>query len=187
MNIITNNCLGGHIYKDVLNEEYKNPFIWCFLDPYFDFIQNYQNIDFKNYRIEKIDNKLDKFKIIIEDKYELKFVHYSFDANCDIPIINGREVRYNKIWEYVVEKYEERLKRMDKNDEVIFMFYGNELSENEFNILKEKSKTNRVFVFNNKFISTNKNLKCFSINEKWCDPQYVVNEYKYIIKEELIK
>ena len=41
MNIITNNCLGGHIYRDVLKTEYQNPFIWCFLEPYFDFIKEY--------------------------------------------------------------------------------------------------------------------------------------------------
>lgn len=138
-NIITNNCLGGHIYRDVLKTEYKNPFIWCFLEPYFDFIQNYPNINLFNYKLEKIDKKLGRFKIVIDNKYELKFWHYYFDKNAKTLIIDGRNVRYNKIWEYIVQKYEERTKRMlNKKEEPIFII-GSSNSGQQFT-QKEQEK-----------------------------------------------
>jgi len=47
MNIISNNCLGGFIYKDFLQIKYENPFIFSLMD-YDDFLyllENYETID----------------------------------------------------------------------------------------------------------------------------------------------
>jgi len=184
MNIITNNCLGGYIYRDVLRTQYENPFVWCFIEPYFDFIQDYPNIDFKNYELKRIEtDSLKRFKIVINEKYELKFWHYWFDKNATVPVVCDSDVKYNKIWEYVVTKYEERLKRMNTSEQPIFMFYGNELSQKSFEILKKKSLTNKVLVFNNNFSYENTNMKCFPIDEKWKDPKYVVKKYHKEIKD----
>ena len=183
MNIITNNCLGGHIYRDVLKIQYKNPFIWCFIEPFFVFIKDYSNINFRNYRLEKLNGKLERFKIVIEDKYELKFWHYWFDKNCEILTIKDRDVYYNKIWEYIVEKYEERLSRMNPDDIRVFAYYNNDLTLEQFEVLKNLSKNNKVLVFNNKFNFENPNMKCFTIDENWVEPKCVIDTYSKQIQE----
>lgn len=184
MNIITNNCLGGHIYRDVLKTEYQNPFIWCFLEPYFDFIKEYPNINLKNYEIKKIEeNSLKRFKLVIDNKYELKFWHYWFDEKSEKPIISDRNVKYNKIWEYIVEKYETRLKRINENDEICFAYYSNELNTAQFSVLKSLSKNHKVLIFNNKFNYNDKNIRCFSIDENWKEPKFVTEKYKMEIKD----
>ena len=55
MNIITNNCLGGFIYRDILKTEYQNPFIWTGIEieKFIDFVDNFDKIDFTNVMIEK--------------------------------------------------------------------------------------------------------------------------------------
>ena len=79
MNIITSNCLGGFIYRDILNQEYQNPFIWTkFLnnEMFIDFVDNFKNINFDNVMIEKEgDGLTNNFITVIDDKYFLKNRH----------------------------------------------------------------------------------------------------------------
>lgn len=128
MNIISNNCLGGFFYKNN-NIQYTNPFIWSAIlaDSMYYLIKNWKNINFNNYIIEKSEfnntqNKLDIFKLIIDNNIIAHYTHFHFNSTDNKPRIKGFDVFYNKIWEYVINKYENRLKRM--NEEPIFIILG---------------------------------------------------------------
>lgn len=140
MNIITSNCLGGFIYRDVLNQEYQNPFIWTkFLnnEMFIDFVDNFKNINFDNVMIEKEgDGLTNNFITVIDDKYFLKNSHIYFSILDSVPRIDNRvycNTYYNRPWEYILEKYEKRLKRMTMENIVICLY---ELTFTEEQILK---------------------------------------------------
>lgn len=118
MNLISNTCVGACLYK-CLNMNYGNPFCWNFIDfnSMYYLIENFENINFLDFTLIK-DAKWN-FSIIIENKIKIQYVHYKFDKNATKIKIVKADVFYNKIWEYIVEKYKERLKRM--NEKPIFI------------------------------------------------------------------
>ena len=126
MNIISNNCTGGFIYKKLLKTEYENPFIWCrlFNDEFLYLMQNYDNINFHNYEIGKHSNKLvnltNPFYIKIDDKISINYTHYYFDINANKPAIIKTDFFYCKIWETILKNYEKRLLRMEGKPVFIF-------------------------------------------------------------------
>lgn len=115
-NLISQNCLNGGLYH-FLNEKYGNPFMWVVIDfnSMLYMIQNWDNIDFENYELVKDDKW--NFSIIIEDKIKIQYVHYKQNPNFTIPQKTGPgDICYYKIWEFIVQKYEERLKRMKEQN-----------------------------------------------------------------------
>ena len=119
MNIITNNCLGGFLYRDILKQQYANPFIWTSIDikSYNTMFINYYNINFNNYIIKTENNTKDSFyHIIIDNNYDIRFGHILFSNSDNIPrlVNNGfsGDIYYNKPWEYINNNYLKRLKRM---------------------------------------------------------------------------
>lgn len=185
MNIITNNCLGGHIYKDLLKTEYKNPFIWTLFEPddYIDFIDNFDNINFENYEIDKVGEGLsNNFQIVIEGKYHIKCIHHHFDVNADKPFIKGTDVYYNRIWEYINEKYLKRLERMKKEKNTIFIYYEPNLECNKITLLTEIAKKHKCLAFTNKLEST-KELKVYPIDKSWKAPPPLIQHYNKEILE----
>lgn len=135
MNLICNSCLGARLYQ--LNKlEYKNPFMWNIItaNDMITLIKNYKNINFNNYELMKSDyysrtefyrnqfkNELKRslfiFKIRIDNQIDLHYVHYRFNAKESKTVIKDVNVESNKIWEYVVEKYISRVKRMLSDNE----------------------------------------------------------------------
>lgn len=187
MNIITNNCLGGFIYKDILKEEYQNPFIWTLFDPdeYIDFIDNFDTINFDNYELIKEGNGLsNNFQLLIDCKYHLKFIHYNFEASADTPYIKGVDVYYNRIWEYIVEKYITRLKRMKAQKTTVFIYYEPNLKCSKLSLLPEiiQNHNYKCIAFTNKLKSTDK-LKVYPIEKTWNSPPPVVQTYRKEILE----
>lgn len=123
MNIISNNCLNGYLYRDCLKEEFGNPFIWTVIDfnSMLYLIKNWNTINFKNYELVKDESW--NFSIIIDNKVKVQYVHYKFNKNVEFRDKTGpgTDVESNKIWEYIIQKYEERLARMiKKNEKPIF-------------------------------------------------------------------
>lgn len=158
MNIITSNCLGGFIYRDVLNQEYQNPFIWTKFEnnnEFIDFVDNFENIDFENVMIEKIGNELsNNFITVIDDTYTLKNRHIYFSINDNIPRIDNRmfcNTYYNRPWEYILEKYEKRLKRMSKKNIAICLYeltFTNEQIYKLINVCKKHNYKCLIFAQN---------------------------------------
>ena len=123
--IICNDCCGAWIYKYVLKETYSTPFIWSRIhyDEFFELIKNFDKILFNEFILEKDDDELKTFNINVSNIH-LHYIHYIFDSNCNELQKKNGEVRYNKIWEYVVDKYTERLDKMLTNTEKpIFIFH----------------------------------------------------------------
>ena len=130
MNIISNCCLGGFVYKDVIEHQFSNPFIWAWLnkEDMVYLVQNYDKINFKNYELSTYNNLPLKdevcFQMNIDDKIKIIYSHYQFIKNKDTLEIDRKRnmVYHNRIWEYVVAKYNERLERMfSENKKPVFL------------------------------------------------------------------
>lgn len=171
MNIITNNCLGGFIYRDILKEEYKNPFIWTSINhlDLIDLIENFDTINFVNIMIDRDGKELgNNFITIIDDKYKIYNHHVWFSAKDNEPRIEGNNVFYNKPWEYIVEKYEKRLKRMPKKIDVIAM-YWHEAPKEYIKLLIQTCKKH--------------NIRCLIITDKIDNDEYAKIIPFYTTKE----
>ena len=118
MNIISNNCLAGYLYQQ-LKIPYSNPFIWTSIygDSLETLVFNFDKINFSNYEICKDKNW--NFWFNVDDKIRIDFTHHKFDANANKCYKKGSNLFYNKIWEYIVDKYDTRLCRM--NEEPVFV------------------------------------------------------------------
>ena len=121
MILISHNCLSGHLYH-FIGQKYSCPFIWTVIDfnSMKTLITDWDKINFDNFILEKDDKW--NFRIIIDNKVKIQYVHYKFDQRFNTPVKLGPgDICYNKIWEYIVSKYEERVKRMKtENTKPIF-------------------------------------------------------------------
>ena len=175
MNIISNTCLGGYIYKNLLNEEYKNPFIWTLFEnpnDYIDLIKNWKSVNFDNFELTKKGKELkNNFQIIIDEKYPVSYVHVFFDKNENktkfyewMPRIVGENIYTSKPWEYIVEKYISRLERMKKENKTIFFYSDSNLDCSKLKELPQifmENKFNGIIFTYDKTIKSNKFTKVF--------------------------
>lgn len=123
MNIICNSCVGGHLYKRCLNKPFSTPFIWNLID--FDsmlyMVKNFHTINWLDYELVKDDKW--NFSIIVEGNAKIQYIHYKFDPKATTLYRKGVDVYYCSIWEYIVNRYEDRVARMVSNvDQPIFIF-----------------------------------------------------------------
>lgn len=111
MNVISHNCVGGRIYQQ-LNRENGNPFVWVMITPddFWYLYNNYDNIDFTSVSVLNYNPCVE---LIIDGRVKVLFPHYNYDKNCDTPTKKTNiDIFYNKISDYVLEKYRVRLERM---------------------------------------------------------------------------
>ena len=146
-NIIANNCTGSRLYQQ-MGKQYGNPFMWCVINPE-DFLylyNHYYEIDYWNYELVK---KNGEYQIIIDGKITVQYVHYKYGENDTVPTKknNDMDIYYDKIEQYIVEKYENRLKRM---------------IQPPFFIISD-----REYLFNKKCIFSNDDLKYY-LNKDNC-------------------
>lgn len=190
MNIITNNCLGGFIYRDILKCEYQNPFIWTGIEikQFIDLVDNFEKIDFNNVMIEKKGKDFsNNFYIIIDDKYAVRNVHIYFDANENIPKRKSDGVYYNKPWEYIYLKYIKRIKKMDKDIRIGF-YDKNESTLEDLIKLSEicKKRKYKCLIITDKIIESNEFVKFCYFNHKdpWFDEikNKYKNEFEWLLK-----
>ena len=178
MNIICNSCVGGFLYKNELKCEFKNPFIWNIIDfnSMLFLVKNYDKINFNNFELKKDKNW--NFSIIIDNHITIQYVHYKFDAKANKPYIKYIDLYSNKIWEIIVNKYEERTKRMiNENKKPIFIFANwfdkpeTILSYNHLKILDDLHKDNIICAVD-KIYPEFKNIKqiCREHNNKIWNP-----------------
>lgn len=175
MNIVSNNCLGGYIYQNLLHEEYKNPFIWTLFenpDDYIEIIRNWNNVNFDNFEITKKGKEFkNNFQIIIDEKYPLSFIHIFFDAQRNTiekfehtPRIVGENILTPKPWEYIVEKYTQRLARMKNENDTIFLYFEPNLKCSkleELPIIFQHNKFRGIIFTDNATIKENEYTKVF--------------------------
>lgn len=117
MNIISNTCVGAWIYKKYLDKPYSNPFMWNVIDydSMYNLIKNYNKINFNNIKIVKDKIRNNTYAIIIDNLITVRYIHYRYDETKTVPEVKGVDIYYNKIDEYVKEKYLTRLKLIKEN------------------------------------------------------------------------
>ena len=151
MNLISNCCVAGYLYK-IYNKQFLNPFQWCFIEPK-DLIllmRKYNIINYNNIDLVKSTEHKDTYVLIVDNIIKLKFIHYIEDKNVVFKKIS-HNVKSNKIKEYIIQKYKERLKRMFK-EKPIFIYIDNlhKSTENSaWEFIKEKTKFKRILITNN--------------------------------------
>ena len=117
MNVISNCCLGGHLYR-TQSVVYNNPFMWCAVlySSMKNLILNWDTIDFTKVRCSRSDwvKCIDKncFKLVVDSKVEVHYTHYIKDVRYTSPKVVDVDVYYADIEKYLLTKYFERLKRM---------------------------------------------------------------------------
>lgn len=140
LNILSNNCLGGFIYRDILHVPYSNPFIWTLFDTdmFISFLSNYSSINFGNYTVKKRSENWDiddDFDTIIDNRYIIQNIHMHFDAHATVPTtVNDAKgiqrslwtngVRYAFIWEYIADCYKKRVARMARTSHTAITFWS---------------------------------------------------------------
>lgn len=114
MNVISNNCCGAYFYNSI-NQRQLNPFRFCWFDAEscFNIIQQYDTINFTNYTLTHDANWM--FYLNIDNQINVCMYHQLFDKNYNIPTKVGENIRYCKIWEYIVEQYDRRLSLMTED------------------------------------------------------------------------
>lgn len=168
MNIVSNNCLGGFIYRDILKCEYQNPFIWTSINhlELLDIIKNFNSINFSNMSIDRDGNGLsNNFITVIDDKYRIFNHHIQFSIKDNVPRNVGNNVYYNKPWEYIVEKYDKRLKRMNNKIDCVALYWP-EAPEDYLKVLIKTCKEH--------------NCKCLIITNKLKSEKYNSKDVKII-------
>ena len=125
--IISNSCVGSRIYQRK-GEQFNHPLIWARIlrDDVFSMIDNWGKIDFSDFELVNPVEEYPIFGIRINKKFTVYYPHYVKDEHYDTPtrMTNtecGLDIRYSKIEEYIVDKYKERLKRMNIKD-TLFVF-----------------------------------------------------------------
>lgn len=165
LNIIANNCIGSYIQRDYLKQELANPFTWATVSvpDMKKLIYNYDKINFKNFRL--ITYKGVKY-ISVDKTFVIKYVHYAYDKNAREKIIKENHgsvtIYWDKIDNYIIEKYKARTNRMiNNNNEPIFII-GNFFKDQYINYedakeIASKSKYKIIFVTDDTRVNELKN------------------------------
>lgn len=197
MQIICNNCASGFLYKK-MNMMYNNPFMWNLIpaDSFLYLMLNWDNINFN--KIDFPDKTPKKgIDIIIDSKIIIRYIHILYDKKAIKPIKNFVDVYYNKPWEYALEKYNNRCKRMfETKENPIFLIVDDDTystvdtvrHDNSIEILQKLNDKNFKYEI---IWATKHNIdsKLFSnLNLKIIHPksQYVGTVADYIIENKII-
>lgn len=130
MIFIASDCIGARMYEK-LNLQFNNPFCWNRLS-YKDFIflaDNLQKIDFNKINVNLInDPAKDKNNnlvglVNVDNKINILYPHYIQNSKYDKPTKIDTDVYYNKMNEYILEKYTTRLNRMNLNENICLILH----------------------------------------------------------------
>ena len=130
--IISNNCIGGFWYRDIVKTDYENPFIWCTikLSDFIRIIENFNTINFSNAKciisegemVKKSGNKWTK--IFLDGKYNVFFTHYKQSTiSIPIPIVNRLDVICPDVISYTENVWNKRSERIPYEKERIYVFW----------------------------------------------------------------
>lgn len=126
MNLVGNTCVASYITRDCLKQPFVNPFVWNIInfESCYNLVKYWDKLNFKNY--ELIKDKNWNFSIIIDNKVKVQYVHYRFSKEHSKLIIKNNDVYYNRIWEYIIEKYNKRIINIRKENPIFIFATANE-------------------------------------------------------------
>jgi len=138
--LISNSCISSWIFTKIFNQEINHPLVWCTIDPesMCNLIENFYAIDFSKYCLRKYTDST--FSIVIDNKVRVNYVHYKKDINENNIKVIETNVFYNKIEDFIIQKYEQRLKRFNKNDKPVFILGFPSDIKSEANYTKDDVK-----------------------------------------------
>lgn len=116
MRLFSNSCFGGWMYQ-MCGIPYSTPFIWAkvTIPDMLYLMKNMETINFKRFTVEP-NNDWSLWKIVIDGAITLYWTHYKFSPIDQTPrTYEPADVYYSKIWEYIYQKYQTRLARMNQN------------------------------------------------------------------------
>lgn len=171
MLIISNDCTAADIYVNN-KTEYNHPFMWCIIlyEDMKNLILNWETLNFSNYKIEKSKLKENTYIVNIDNKVKVHYVHYIEDSKYTKPTKTKdkfgyeKNISYNKIIDYIEEKYTKRYLKLKATDEkptfIIHYFESNNCDYKENNIqeLINLNKNYKLYIYGNfKKLKTNTN------------------------------
>jgi len=126
MNLVGNTCVASYITKECLKQSFVNPFVWAIIDfdSCYNLVKYWDELTFEKYDLVK-DNDWN-FSIIIDNKVKVQYVHYKFSKEHNKITIKNNDVYYNKIWEYIIEKYNKRILNVKKENPIFVFVYPNQ-------------------------------------------------------------
>jgi len=118
--IIANNCIAADLYYSN-KKKYDHPFMWCVLfhNDILNLIRYFDELNYDNYDLIKNEHINSAYNIIIDKKVKVQYLHYLKNENCKVPTKKKdrfnveRNIEYDKIERYIIEKYNKR-KIIDK-------------------------------------------------------------------------
>ena len=164
MNLIGNNCTSAQVYVQK-NKQFNNPFMWVIIEDesFLKLIKDFDKIDFTKReltraRIKTVKNR-DVYAIRIDGKLTITFPHHVKDEKYKTPQrcesdFTGWDVRYFDMDNYILEKYDARVRRMlGSKEEPMFLLdtsISSKKTDSIFENLKGKKKLMCVFMNNYK-------------------------------------
>lgn len=137
LNIISNCCAGGFIYRDFLKIKYQNPFIWnlTYDDDILKLIDLYDTINFNNIKLIRFKDffsadyalgaPASQYNFLcgieIDNKIKIFWPHNYYDPNCKKPTIRNYDnnIYYYKNYQLTIDNYMKRLNR--NNSKPVFL------------------------------------------------------------------
>ena len=139
MNIIGNNCCSGWLYKE-FHLQFSNPFVWMVL-PYNSILyllSNFNKVKWNRVKMVESQHRKNTYVLTVDNEIQIHYVHYKFDPTATHLVVNrddyqrshaeisrsnrGGDVYYCRIWEYIYDKYKERVARMlELNEPPMFL------------------------------------------------------------------
>ena len=169
MIFLANDCVGARMYQQ-LNCEFNNPFCWHRIS-YSDFVFLINNIHDINFN--KVDAKLIKNPegsncclLKIDDRINVAYVHYIQSNTHNTPKKIEINIYYNDIIKYTLNKYKNRVDRMNLNDEIVLILHQKN-DYNGYNATKQDciDFINQKFAFRKILIVSDKTLLKYKNND----------------------
>lgn len=163
MQIICNDCFGSFLLKK-LNLPFENPFVWVRI-PLKDFVKlikifpklNFNDIEISLNRDYKNEFKLwpcDALSPVITcNTIRFFFNHYKYNPNDKTPRKQEPDVFYYRNYEYALEKWNERSKRITNETPIIILHHNdlqNDKNADVYNVINEcKEKKYKLIIISN--------------------------------------
>ena len=163
MQIICNDCFGSFLLKK-LNLPFENPFVWVRipLKDFVNLIRIFPNLNYDNVEISLNKDYRNEFKlwpcdalspVITCDSIRFFFNHYKYNENDKTPRKQIPDVFYYRNYEYALEKWNERSKRITNEKPIIVLHHNdidNDKTEYVYKVIEEcKKKDYKLIIISN--------------------------------------